>query len=241
MVEKRVDTSSKTLHPTQHALGQNLMAMLPQLQQYCHYLSQSKWDGEDIAQEVIVKALKHYAHRDEISPALLKKMAYNLWIDTVRKRKYETSTSLTELEENPKDTSSVIDVVDFLIRELTPKQAVMVMLKDGFQFQVKEIANLMDTSEVAVKATLYRARKRLEKRHEEKKSFSNELYWDDEEREQLYELFHQAVKSQDPTVLIHAIPTIRILTKETGVPYMVLQEKYAYSNYSPSSTLSMAA
>ncbi|MFS0647112.1 sigma factor-like helix-turn-helix DNA-binding protein [Siminovitchia sp. 179-K 8D1 HS] len=148
---------------------------------------------------------------------------------------------MTELEESKKESNGVLDVIDFLMKTLTPKQAVIVMLKEGFQFQLKEIAMLLDTTEVAVKASLHRARKRMDKREPEKASFSNELYWTNNEQEQFYGLFHKAVELQDPTVLIKAIPSIRTLKKKTGAPIAVLNKNLSYPNSSPSSTLSLAA
>lgn len=59
----------------------------PKLQRYCHFLAQNQWDGDDIAQETILKALKHYTLDEKMSSALLNKMAYNHWIDQIRKRK----------------------------------------------------------------------------------------------------------------------------------------------------------
>ncbi|WP_313427963.1 sigma-70 family RNA polymerase sigma factor [Siminovitchia terrae] len=238
MYKDRFPVLVKNNGPSKEGLTQNLMNLLPQLQQYCRYLSQNKWDGEDIAQEVMVKVLDRYKHKDNITPALLKRIAYNFWIDTIRKRKNETSLSLSELEENKKETSYALDVIDFLMKKLTPKQAVIVLLKEGFQFKSKEIARLLGTTEMAVKASLSRARKRMDSSEIEKASCSNELYWTDEEHDQLYQLFYKAITLQDPSVLIEAIPSMRTLKKEKGTPIAILNQKL---NHSPSSTLSMAA
>ncbi|MBD8004965.1 sigma-70 family RNA polymerase sigma factor [Bacillus norwichensis] len=238
MYKDRFPVLVKNNVPSKDGLTRNLMNLLPQLQQYCQYLSQNKWDGEDIAQEVMVKVLDRYKHKEDITPALLKRIAYNFWIDTIRKRKNETSLSLTELEETTKETSDALDVIDFLMKKLTPKQAVIVMLKEGFQFKSKEIARLLGTTEMAVKASLSRARKRMDSKDIEKAPFSNQLYWTEEEHDQLYQLFYKAITLQDPTVLIEAIPSIRTLKKETGAPTAILNQRL---HYSPSSTLSMAA
>ena len=238
MYEDHLPVLVKNNRPSKEGLTQSLLNLLPQLQQYCRYLSQNKWDGEDIAQEVMVKVLDRYKHKEDITPALLKRMAYNFWIDTIRKRKNETSLSLSELEENKNVTSNAIDVIDFLMKKLTPKQAVIVMLQEGFQFKSKEIARLLGTTEMAVKASLNRARKRMDNRGIEKTSFSNESYWIDEEHDQLYQLFYKAITLHDPTVLIEAIPAIRTLKKETGAPIAILNQRL---NHSPSSTLSTAA
>ena len=58
------------------------------LKKYCHFLTQSKWDGDDLAQEAMIKAISYYS-QERITPALLNKIAHNHWLDTLRKRKNE--------------------------------------------------------------------------------------------------------------------------------------------------------
>ena len=65
-----------------------VMGYYQNLKRYCRFLTQSSWDGDDLLQEVTAKAIRHY-QPSQISSALLKKMAYHHWIDTVRKRSRE--------------------------------------------------------------------------------------------------------------------------------------------------------
>jgi DNA-directed RNA polymerase specialized sigma24 family protein len=63
------------------------MEYYPKLQRYCRFLAQDIWDGDDIAQETFLKALKYNPYQQKMSSALLNKIAYHHWIDLTRKRK----------------------------------------------------------------------------------------------------------------------------------------------------------
>lgn len=202
----------------------------PKLQRYCHFLTQNSWDGDDIAQETYIKALKYSNQQEKMTTALLNKIAYHHWVDLLRKRKNETLEAdfdfanlvlTNELDEKK-------NLVDFLVKKFTPKQAIIFMLKEAFQYQLKEIASMLNTTETAVKANLHRAKKRLEKAADP--SFSVDSFWEEEERERLSDIFYEALKNQDPAILIHSIPSIPSIN---GAPKT--------QTYSPSSTLCMAA
>ncbi|MEH7414566.1 sigma-70 family RNA polymerase sigma factor [Neobacillus drentensis] len=209
----------------------------PKLQRYCRFLTQNKWDGDDIAQETYLKALKYHQH--QMSPSLLNKIAYHHWIDQLRKRKHETLDTELDLSshELTKQLDEITNAVDMLIHKFTPKQAVIFLLKEAFQYQVREIAEILGTTETAVKASLHRGKKRLEKSGEEE-PFSVESFWDEDEKEELSEIFYDALKEQDPSVLIEAIPSIKAISNVTS---FFAKAKSSYKNPSPSSTLCMAA
>jgi RNA polymerase sigma factor (sigma-70 family) len=212
----------------------------PKLHQYCHFLTQNKWDADDIAQEVYLKAMKYYTNKQSFTSALLNKIAYHHWIDQVRKRKKETIELADEIG-NLKEENQAIDLmysVELLIKHFTPKQAIIFMLKEAFQYQSKEIAAILRTTEEAVKSNLYRAKKRLEKISDDEKTFPMELYWDEEERELVADLFYQVLKIQDPSILIQSIPLIKSVD---DTPQMVTRKIRPFNRYTPSSTLCMAA
>ncbi|RSD28741.1 sigma-70 family RNA polymerase sigma factor [Mesobacillus subterraneus] len=197
------------------------------LQQYCRFLTQSSWDGDDLVQEVTVKAMRHY-EPSQISSALLKKIAYHHWVDTIRKQ----SREITGIPENLSSSTqrNVRDTVEMVMAKLTPKQAVIFILKEAFRFQSREIAELMGSTDMAVKAALHRARKRLE-REESLREANQEL--DEEAEERLSELLCESLQSEDPTVLlenIHAIPSLAPCSPEMSM-----------RSCSPLSTFKMAA
>ncbi|KAF0819993.1 hypothetical protein KIS4809_1265 [Bacillus sp. ZZV12-4809] len=199
----------------------------PSLQRYSRFLAQNRWDGDDLAHEAIVRAYKNYAP-EKINQALLKKIVYNCWIDTLRNRKRE------QLEESPEgekrnSSSTEGEAVSHLINRLTAKQAVIFTMKEGFRYKTKEIADILQTTEFAVKSTLNRARKRLQHPVEDKslEAFANE------EEEKLFQLLHHSVASEDPSILIKSIPFLQSLESHAKKPVLRVS--------SPSNTLCMAA
>lgn len=208
----------------------------PMLQRYCRFLAQNAWDGDDIAQETYMKALRYQEH--QLSSALLKRIAYHHWIDQVRKRKKESLETDVDLSSHPitHQLDEIRNAVDLLLCNFTPKQAVIFMLKEAFQYQIKEIADILNTSEMAVKASLHRAKKRLEK--DESQSAAMEPFWNEEERQQLADSFYQALKDQDPAVLIQSIP---VPESKGKVPRSSANNTNKNDLTSPLSTFCMAA
>lgn len=197
------------------------------LKRYCRFLTQNSWDGDDLVQEVSLKAIRHY-EASQISSALLKKIAYNHWVDTVRKH----SREITGIPENLESFTqgNVIDTVEMVLAKLTPKQAVILVLKEAFRFQSREIAELMETTEMAIKASLHRARKRLE--HDGNlREVDQELNEDEEKL--LSDLLCESLLSEDPTVLLESLqemPSLAPCSPEMSLHYR-----------SPLSTFKMAA
>ncbi|MFC4799062.1 sigma factor-like helix-turn-helix DNA-binding protein [Neobacillus sp. GCM10023253] len=205
----------------------------PKLKQYCHFLTQNTWDGDDIAHETYLKALKYENHPQRVTPALLNKIAYNHWVDVIRKRKKESIQEDTEFTGACLNVTrdQLFNTVEMLINHFTPKQSIIFLLKEAFQYQIKEIAEILNTSEMAVKANLHRAKNRLGKLKDEDQTPTAETYWNIDEREQLAELFYEALKSEDPTLLIE-----RLSSFISEIP----KAKFIQT-FSPSSTLCMAA
>jgi RNA polymerase sigma-70 factor (ECF subfamily) len=212
---------------------QKIEDYIPALNSYCRFLTNSSWDGEDIAQETVLKAIEAYGQKAEfISPALLKRIAYNHWIDIVRKRKKETLESDIAYNEVKYDRTldDAFDIVQYLVKHFTPKQAVILFLKEAFCYRSSEIADILGTTEMAVKSILHRLRKRIENNG----GYGLGLIWEKEEERLLSELFYDALTLQDPTTLIRYIPTVHSLMKEAVAPV-------PSKTLSPSSGLCMAA
>ncbi|WP_159081784.1 sigma factor-like helix-turn-helix DNA-binding protein [Paenibacillus sp. CAA11] len=201
---------------------EQLNELYPKLRRYCQFLTQSTWDGEEIAQETLFKAWLHYKHQPEISMAVLHRIAQNEWIDTVRKRSTEPLEAGSEyIYDESKQIENRFEVIHKLVNKLTPKQAVMFALKEGFRFQINEISEIFNTTETAVKAVIYRAKQRLKITESHKTNIPIEQHWEIEDYEQIQNILHESFKAQDPSILINSIP-------------------YIHSLY-PSSTLYMAA
>jgi RNA polymerase sigma-70 factor, ECF subfamily len=146
--------------------SEKILEFYPKLKRYCLSLTGNSWDSEDLAQEAIVKALSNYVNQKESEDfciSLLYTIARNQWIDQIRK-----NTKLTTLEENrervEESTSSWLEVqaiMEMLLTHFTEQQTVTFLLKDVFQYSMKEIADSFSTTEGAVKASLFRMRTKL--------------------------------------------------------------------------------
>lgn len=206
--------------------------LYPKLRKYCQFLTQNVWDGDDIAQETIVKALTTEKYHHQMSSALLNKMAYHFWIDTVRRRKKEQLNTLgEELSVDNKDISQLKETIDLLLSTFTPKQAIIFTLKEAFGYKGKEIADLLGTTEIAVKSVIHRARKRLEK----EEAMPRQLYWEENEYELFSNILYKALKADDPEILIKSIPVLPSLRTE-GIKPKPISRK----TFSPYSTLTAA-
>jgi RNA polymerase sigma-70 factor (ECF subfamily) len=183
-----------------------LTQLIPGLQRYCRFLSRNQWDGDDLAQEAIIKASQKY-QPSEVSSALLNKIAYHHWIDMLRKKEHEIIGIPEQLPENHVQThpDTLIDTVTLLLDQLTPKQAVILMLKEAFGYQSKEIANVLNTTETAVKSILHRAKNRLKN---DEAIHTVQTYWNEKEKQLLFDLLYESLKADDPKVLIHRIQEI---------------------------------
>jgi RNA polymerase sigma factor (sigma-70 family) len=206
---RTIDTNIIVGKTKQSEDSKKLTGLLPGLQRYCRFLSRNHWDGDDLAQEAILKASQYY-QPSEVSSALLNKIAYHHWIDTLRKREHEIIGIPEQLSEDRVHShpNTLIDTVSLLLDQLTPKQAVTMMLKEAFGFQSKEIAHVLGTTENAVKSILHRAKTRLSA---EETLHAVESFWDENEKPLLFDLLYESLKADDPKVLIqriHEIPSI---------------------------------
>ncbi|WP_198038682.1 sigma-70 family RNA polymerase sigma factor [Planococcus lenghuensis] len=198
-------------------LEAQLHELYPKLRRYCRFLTRNTSDWEDIAQETLAKAWQQYRYQPQVTAALLNKIAHNVWIDTVRKRSRELLEEMPG-ESHP-ETSRIddhLEAVQQLMNRLTPKQAVVFALKEGFRFQLSEIAELLNTSEPAVKAAIHRAKQRLAAEETDTVNPLIEQYWETADHQEIERILQEAFRTQDPTILIGAIPSIRSLAKDTG-------------------------
>ncbi len=105
--------------------------------------------------------------------------------------------------------TNLMETLDSLIQKFTPKQAIVFILKEAFQFQSKEIASLLETTETAVKSILHRAKKHIDKKNGPLSALI--FSWDEKEKQLLLGIFSHALRANDPKILIQSIPSIRFL------------------------------
>ncbi|OPG15404.1 hypothetical protein B2M26_12000 [Ferroacidibacillus organovorans] len=191
-----------------------------QLVRYCEFLSGSKHDAQDLAQATLLKAMPvlngEQSHPN--LPALLKRIAKNTWLDHLRKQGknqfFDPDEWVDHLCVDPQDSSSLEEALQVLVAALTPGQRAVVLLCDVFQYTDREAAELLQISRGAVKATLHRARVRLElfKEGVEVSPVA------DETQKEILEAYVSAFQSADVRMLIHlcqdgALDPIQATTK----------------------------
>lgn len=143
------------------------------LLRYCRQLTSTDADAEDLVQEVLLKALPvvagTYTHPNE--KAYLLRTVRHAWIDAYRKR--HRTRMLVELnDEHLAATTDVLhqlevsEALALMVNLLTPRERTVLLLSDVFGYAARETAQLLQSTEGAVKAGLRRARKKLKMNRE---------------------------------------------------------------------------
>lgn len=135
------------------------------LRSYCRALAGSAWEGDDLAQDTWLKiwsSLRNQGDRIRLTRAYLYKAARNTWIDRGRKKMLPAQTMLVEeLPQRQLDETSVWAAMETLVSQLPPNQRTALLLVDVLQYTAAEAAQLIQSTEGAVKAALHRARTKL--------------------------------------------------------------------------------
>lgn len=131
---------------------------------YCLKLTGSPWDAEDLLQDTLMKSFSRMALLGQALDlrAYLFRIASNTWIDQTRRMKM----ALDELESaeaipTPQDAATDAEsreAMEILVSTLPPRQRVILLLADMFDFTISEIASMVDATQGAVKSALHRAR-----------------------------------------------------------------------------------
>lgn len=204
-----------------------------QLSHYCFFLSQNKWDGEELVQETMKKAFVSYGDPTSWNITLLKKIAYHTWIDINRRKTTESEHFVEEKLESKSNYEEIEALVTKLLSFMTMKQFTVFLMKDVFGYQIKEIAVNCKMSETAVKAMLNRARKHIQYMKEEASVLTDAISYENR-MESFVQVAVQVIKANDPTKLIRIIPEIFMENKPVS--------GLCFQTHRPSSyALSMAA
>jgi RNA polymerase sigma-70 factor (ECF subfamily) len=136
----------------------------PDLYRYCRHLTRSPWDAEDLAQDALVRAFATLGTVFGELPnprAWLFRVASNLWIDRVRRARFEISVDSVRERADPADVRASREAAETLLVKLSPQERAAVLLKDVFEFSLEEIAEMLRTTPNAIKAALHRGRGKL--------------------------------------------------------------------------------
>ncbi|MBA2277854.1 MAG: RNA polymerase sigma factor [Chloroflexia bacterium] len=149
---------------------------------YAWHLTRNQTDADDIYQETLLKAYRAYGKLDGDANhrAWLYRIASNTFISDRRKRNRENP--LTEAMEQTVPAPAVeqadgLDARDLLrevehsVTELPPKQRAALILRKYHEASYAEIAVSLNTSEVAARANVHEALKKL------RTQFADRLDW----------------------------------------------------------------
>lgn len=160
-----------------HAFLDRFEPLRPELYSYCRHLARTPWEAEDLVQDVLMRAFVTLGtlFRDLPNPrAWFFRVASNLWIDRMRRSRFECV--LAEPSGDGEMASSgdrsgvgfedkqqeIREAAGTLLMRLSPQERAAVVLKDVFEFSIEDIAQVLTTSEGAIKAALHRGRDKLQ-------------------------------------------------------------------------------
>ena len=143
-----------------------LVAARPELHRYASRMLGSRFDGEDVVQDVAERALKHVERLEPdatLRPWLFR-IAHNRVLDLLRSRRTRAAPEREEEEarpETPEQALVRVEAVDLALQSflrLPVTQRSVLILKDVLGLSLQDIAATLDLSLAAVKAALHRAR-----------------------------------------------------------------------------------
>ena len=159
---------ASSLRTSWHGFVDTYEPLRSDLYRYCRHLTRSPWDAEDLAQDALARAfvtLGQMGHSPPNPRAWLFRVASNLWLDQLRRRRREEplaygheSTAATTPATDPHGSR---EAAGTLLGQLSPQERAAVVLKDVFDLSLGEIAEALSTTTGAVKAALHRGRGKL--------------------------------------------------------------------------------
>jgi len=137
----------------------NIEEISLRLYKYCLSLTNSEWLAEDLVQDTLIRLIKIKQREPnrEINLTFLYTIAKNIFIDEKRK-KTEIPTSPDELFESSWDCTEWDSLLEILYGTLPLRLAMLITLKDVFQYNSEEIAEMLRVSNESIKTALHRAR-----------------------------------------------------------------------------------
>jgi RNA polymerase sigma-70 factor (ECF subfamily) len=135
-----------------------------ELYRYCRHLTRSPWDAEDLAQDAMARAFVTLGQMGEAPAnprAWLFRVASNLWLDQVRRRRREEPLGDRDVGTAAPDPHVAREAGGTLIGQLSPQERAAVVLKEAFDLSLEEVAEALSTTTGAVKAALHRGRDKL--------------------------------------------------------------------------------
>lgn len=153
------------LRSSWHGFVDTYEPLRSELYRYCRHLTRSPWDAEDLAQDSLARAFVTLGQLGESPPnprAWLLRVASNLWLDQLRRRRVEERhDAQPEAALVDADARATREAAGTLLGQLAPRERAAVVLKDVFELSLEEVAESLSTTTGAVKAALHRGRDKL--------------------------------------------------------------------------------
>lgn len=156
--------------PSADDLERLLFGIRPRLHRFCARMLGSAIDGEDVAQEASLKALEAFRRQPDINnlEAWVFRIARNTALDFLRRRNREQLVPVddeADFADPYMDTERGLKAAESLrqFMRLPPSPRASVILMDVIGYSLEEVADILETTVPAVKASLHRGRERLQR------------------------------------------------------------------------------
>ncbi|UOY93018.1 sigma-70 family RNA polymerase sigma factor [Ectobacillus sp. JY-23] len=192
-------------HQQEQTNEERLLEYYPALHRYCCQMTGNVWDGEDVLQDTMSKAMHTYVPQENtITFSLLCTMARNTWRDQLRKHKRAGAWEQEPSHQPLLQYADLQTAAALLVTHFTPQQAAMFVLKESFQYSLLDIATMCGTTEGAVKSTLFRMRSKLQLLQNEEVVAQDDA---------MVTIFTQSLLQQNPDLLRNIVsPALQLTT-----------------------------
>jgi RNA polymerase sigma-70 factor (ECF subfamily) len=155
---------ASSLRADLHGFLETYEPLRSDLYRYCRHLTRTPWDAEDLAQDALARAFVTLGQMGEAPPnprAWLFRVASNLWLDQLRRRRREEPLAGRDEGSAARDPLASREAAGTLLGQLSAQERAAVVLKDAFDLSLEEIAAALSTTTGAVKTALHRGRGKL--------------------------------------------------------------------------------
>ncbi len=167
-----------------------------ELHRYCRSLTRTIWDAEDLVQDTLLRGFAMTARGDlhgeqsqvRSAKAYLFRVASNQWIDRQRKASREVLSAAVEVSTEI-EIDDVKPAIERALQLASPQEFAALILKEGYDFTLEEIADFVGTSVGTIKSALSRGRTKM--------ATAAQVLPVDEENRQLARQFADAINRQD--------------------------------------------
>lgn len=165
-----------------NSIQNELEQALPALRRYCLSLTCNAWDSEDLFQQTLMKTWPKLQSKTSTLhiEAYMITIAKNCWIDEMRKQTTARSFISQLISDEPNFITDwdvewkVEEALELLITSLPPLQRTVLLLRDVFGYPGPEVADLLSTTEGAVRVALHRARKAISRIQSQEQAASSQ-------------------------------------------------------------------